>query len=250
MRLVLLGAGEGTVVVRTSVPRVRFVRVRRSGGERSFVLLDAETRDRYVDLVARSADAIEAMLSPVVMANRVASWDLDPPGLRLRPWRVERRRFAARLADLAATPGAIAFADVHRCYASISPAMVGRALRCAGLGTAREIESLLQALEGVGVRGLPVGPDASAVLANAVLAPVDRALAGEGIEHLRWVDDIVVSSADPPAALSAIRRALEQIGLRLNESKTRIVVDPASVRSEAPVSACRGAGASDRADVG
>jgi hypothetical protein len=226
------------MVATTSVPRVRFVRVRRSGNGRSFVVLDAETRDRYADLVARSADAIEALLSPAVMANRVASWELDPPELRLRPWRVERRRFAARLADLAAGPGAIAFADVHRCYSSISPAMVGRALRRAGLGTAREIEGLLRALERVGVRGLPVGPDASAVLANAVLAQVDRTLAGEGIEYLRWVDDIVVTAADPWAALSAIRRAVERIGLRLNEGKTRIVLDPASLRGRAPVSGC------------
>jgi hypothetical protein len=173
------------------------------------------------------------------MANRVASWGLDPPALSLRPWRLERRRFAARLAHLAAGPGAIAFADVRRCYASISPAMVGRALRRAGLGTVREIEDLLDALERVGVRGLPVGPDPSAVLANAVLAPVDRALVDAGVEHLRWVDDIVVSGADPQAALSVIRRALERIGLRLNERKTRVVVDPASFRSRTPVSAWR-----------
>lgn len=238
------------MVATTSVPRVRFVRVRRSGSERSFVLLDEGTRDRYVDLVARSAGTIEAMLSPAVMANRVASWDLDPPALRLRPWRVERRRFAVRLADLAAMPGPIAFADVRRCYVSITPVMVGRALRDAGLGTAPEIERLLRALERVGVRGLPVGPDASAVLANAVLAPVDRALADEGIQHLRWVDDFVVSSMDPRAALSAIRGELERIGLRLNERKTRIVVDPASFRGRASVSACGPAGAGDAADLG
>jgi histidine ammonia-lyase len=102
----------------------------------------------------------------------------------------------------------------------------------------------------VGVRGLPVGPDASAVLANVVLAPVDRTLADEGIEHLRWVDDIVVTAADPRAALSAIRRALERIGLRLNERKTRIV-DPASLRGRPSVSGCRRAdGASDRANLG
>jgi len=226
------------VVATTSVPRVRFVRVRQAGTERSFALLDAQTRARYVELVARSADAIETQLSPAVVANRVAACGVDPPELRLRPWRLERRLFAARLADLVSRRSAIAFADVRRCYVSISPSLVGRTLRLAGIGTADEIEDLLTALEHVGVRGLPVGPDASAVLANVVLAPVDRALREAGIDHLRWVDDVVLSGAHPEAAVSALRRALGLIGLRLNERKTRIVLDPASLRSGASVSAC------------
>ena len=100
-----------------------------------------------------------------------------------------------------------------------------------------DIEDLLTSLEGVGVRGLPVGPDASAVLANAVLAPVDRALREAGIDHLRWVDDVVLSGPDPEAAVSTLREALGRIDLRLNERKTRIVLDPASLRTGSPVSA-------------
>lgn len=229
------------MVAMPSVPRVRFVRVRQAGTERSFALLDAQTRARYIHLVARSADAIESHLAPAVLANRVAASGLDPPELRLRPWRLERRLFAARLADLVSRRGAIAiaFADVRRCYASISPSIVGRTLRLAGIGTADDIEDLLTALEHVGVRGLPVGPDASAVLANVVLAPVDRALREAGIDHLRWVDDVVLSGPDPEAAVSTLRHALGRIGLRLNERKTRIVLDPASIRSGASVSAWR-----------
>lgn len=227
------------MVATPSVPLVRFVRVRQAGIERSFALLDAQTRARYIHLVARSADAIESQLAPAVLANRVAASGLDPPELRLRPWRLERRLFAARLADLVSRRGAIAFADVRRCYASISPSIVGRTLRLAGIGTADDIEDLLTALEHVGVRGLPVGPDASAVLANVVLAPVDRALREAGIDHLRWVDDVVLSGPDLQAAVSTLRRALGRIGLRLNERKTRIVLDPASIRSGASVSAWR-----------
>jgi hypothetical protein len=173
------------------------------------------------------------------LANRVAASGLDPPELRLRPWRLERRLFAARLADLVSRRDVIAFADVRRCYASISPSIVGRTLRLAGIGTADDIEDLLTTLEHVGVRGLPVGPDASAVLANVVLAPVDRALREAGIDHLRWVDDVVLSGPDPEAAVSTLRQALGRIGLRLNERKTRIVLDPASIRSGASVSAWR-----------
>src|SRR4029450_13746958 len=91
----------GGVVATSTVPAVRFLRVRHAGTERRFVLLDVPTRERYVGLVARSARAIEELLSPSGVANRVASWSVCPPELVLRPWRLERRLFAARLAGLA-----------------------------------------------------------------------------------------------------------------------------------------------------
>ena len=227
------------MVATTPVPAARFVRVRHAGAERRFVLLDLRTRERYVELVARSASAIEELLSPAVMANRVASWSVRPPELALRPWRLERRLFAARLAGLAARRGPVAFADVRRCYASMSPAIVGEALRRAGIPTACEVEGFLSGLERIGVEGLPVGPDASVVLANAVLAQVDRALRDAGVEHLRWVDDVVLSGGDIAAALSVFRTALASIGLRANETKTRIVADARGLGAAHSVSADR-----------
>jgi Reverse transcriptase (RNA-dependent DNA polymerase) len=217
------------VVATASAPRVRFVRLRRAGGERRLAILDPVTRDRYVRLVAVAAGGVEARLSDAVVANRVRSWRVEPPELRLRPWRVERRVFAARVSALARTAGTIAFADVRRCYASISPATVGVALRRDGIETADALERFLCDLERAGVAGLPVGPEPSAVLANAVLAAVDRALERAGIRHLRWVDDVVLAGQDPAAALQVLRDALATIGLRLNERKTRVVLDPRAI---------------------
>ena len=213
------------MVPTSPVPAARFVRVRHAGTDRRLVLLDVHTRERYVELVARSAEAIEELLSPAVMANRISSWSIRPPRLALRPWRLERRLFAARLAGLAGRRAPVAFADVRRCFASMSPAIVGDALRRAGIPTACEVQGFLAGLERVGVEGLPVGPDASAVLANAVLAQVDRTLREAGVEHLRWVDDVVLSGVDAETALSVFRAALASIGLRANETKTRIVPD-------------------------
>lgn len=224
------------MVATASVPRVRFVRVRRAGAERRLVQLDAETRDRFLGLVAASAGAVESSLSDAVVANRVRAWRAEPPVLRLRPWRAERRIFAARLVALARAGDAIAFADVRRCFDSISAEQVGETLRGLGVAAAGEVERLLLALEAQGVRGLPVGPDPSAVLANAVLAPIDRALERAGVSHLRWVDDVVMAAADPEAAIDLVRSALEGIGLRLNEHKTRVIADPAAVLSRARVS--------------
>jgi reverse transcriptase-like protein len=205
---------------------VRLVRVRQPGGVRTIAVLEANTRDRYVRLVARAADRLEEALSPNVVANRVAFRSIDPPELRLRPWRLERRVFTARLAEVAQRFRKLAFADVLRCYASISPAMAADALRRLQIDAADELETFLAALQLAGVRGLPVGPAASAVLANAVLAPVDRSLEAAGIAHLRWVDDVVLATRDPDRALRALSRAVAEIGLRLNDRKTRVVVDP------------------------
>ena len=226
------------MVATASAPRVRFVRLRRAGGDRRLVVLDAPTRDRYVRLVAASAELVEARLSDAVVANRVRSWRIEPPELRLRPWRVERRIFAARLTALARRGGTVAFADVRRCYASIAAAVVGETLRREGIDTAEALEGFLRDLAREGVRGLPVGPEPSAVLANAVLAPVDRALEHAGIEHLRWVDDVVLCGPDPCAALEVLRGALATLGLRLNERKTRVVT-PGALGRRALVSTSR-----------
>jgi len=227
------------MVATASAPRVRFVRLRRAGGERRLAILDPATRDRYVRLVAASADAVEAGLCDAVVANRVRSWRLEPPELRLRPWRVERRVFAARLSALAASSDAIAFADVRRCYPSISAATVGEALRRDGIGAADGLERLLCELQDAGVTGLPVGPEPSAVLANAVLARVDRALSEAGIQHLRWVDDLVLAAKDPGSALGVLRDALANVGLRLNERKTHVVVGRGPIGARTVVSPSR-----------
>jgi hypothetical protein len=67
---------------------------------------------------------------------------------------------------------------------------------------------------------------------------VDRSLRDAGIEHLRWVDDVVLSGGDAAAALSVFRAALATIGLRPNEAKTRILPDARGVGSIATLSGC------------
>jgi hypothetical protein len=84
----------------------------------------------------------------------------------------------------------------------------------------------LEWLHGHGVAGLPIGPHASAVLANAVLREADEALDAAGCPHVRWVDD-VWAAADTRSraerALDALRSALGRVGLEVNEEKTFVV---------------------------
>jgi hypothetical protein len=197
-------------------------------------VLDPVDRSRYTRIAALAAPVVERALSDRVVANRVARATVDPPALALRPWRGERRLFALRLRRLAHEHRTLLFADVAACYPSISAAVARRALEELGAPGGAELEAFLRDLRGI--RGLPVGPTPSALFANAVLSSVDRALEGSAIAHLRWVDDLVLGLASPADAEPArrlLRRALEPLGLRPNEAKTRVVVDP-TVLSLAP----------------
>ena len=206
-----------------------FISVRYAGGVRVLTVLEPATRDEYLALVAPATPAIEAALSDCVVANRVARSSTEPPAIRLRPWRVERRAFSRRMRALTSAAPTIALTDVRRCYASIAPSTVARALADLGIGTAADIAAFLARLERAGGRGLPVGPEASAVVANAVLARTDDALSAAGIRHLRWVDDVVIAAndaGDARRALGVLAAAVAELGLRLNAAKTRVVASP------------------------
>ncbi|MBI3648222.1 MAG: RNA-directed DNA polymerase [Actinobacteria bacterium] len=196
------------------------------GGVRLLATLDpADARD-YACAVAALVPAIEGALGAEVLANRV--WGRGSVAwTRLEPWRPARRRFARAASSLGGTRTTVV-ADVRECYGSIGPALVEGTLSRIG-GGRREVAALVRLLDRVsqgGVRGLPVGPDPSAVLANAVLSPVDLAIARTGALHLRWVDDVAIFAQDGRAACTALEAAegaLDQLGLVLRGRKTRIL---------------------------
>jgi reverse transcriptase-like protein len=195
------------------------------------ITLGPALEERYAALVAPVVSALERSLSPAVSANRVARIELEPPRIVLRRWRIERRRFGGWLASLAGGYPALLLTDVRRCYPSIRSSTVRDAVdSISGNATyAREIAAFLDGLEARGVTGLPIGPAPSAVLANAVLGTVDRALESAGARHLRWVDDLVIALQAPGDAegiLEVIDAALGAIGLRRHPGKTRVVAGP------------------------
>jgi Reverse transcriptase (RNA-dependent DNA polymerase) len=115
--------------------------------------------------------------------------------------------------------------DVAAFYASVSPSLVASTLRALGVDREdrRTVASLLEGWGAHGYPGLPIGPPGSAVMANAVLAPVDAAL--DGFRFLRWVDDYLVTASSESGAEEALERmdhALAGLGLLRSEPKTRM----------------------------
>ncbi len=178
---------------------------------------------------------MEAALGPSVVANRVLAASARPPLLVLEPWREARRRFRAT-AGAAAAAGALLITDVRDCYGSIEPAVVGESLGSLGASDplVRGIVAMLRHLARLGVRGLPVGPPASAVLANAVLSSVDAALTARSVGYARWVDDMWIGAPDVDSArdlLDVVIGGLARLGLEVAGAKTRVIAGSEVVRA-------------------
>jgi hypothetical protein len=188
---------------------------------------DARAWDRLGGLVA---SAIEPRLGPRVLANRSR---VDRSGWRLaghRPALARARRAATALAHRATV---LLRTDVAAFYPSVTPSALHRALHAAGVepGDARHAADMVEGWGSGGYTGLPIGPDASAVMAHAVLAAADRALGP--LPFLRWVDDYLIAVTSEREALGALERldaGLTGLALRRNEAKTALVEGPAPFR--------------------
>jgi hypothetical protein len=202
------------------------------GGTRWLTQLDPAGDAEYRRAIGPVAGRIERSLGPEVLAPRARR---SSDGWRLRPWRPARARWRASLraaTDEAAPGTAFAVADVRDCFGSITLGSVERLLGPESAGAV----DVLRRLHARGVRGLPVGPEPSAILANAVLGELDRTLRTIGVAHVRWVDDLVLwgPTADVRRALVALRSAASLVGLELHGGKTRILSGRDELRALAP----------------
>jgi hypothetical protein len=196
----------------------RLVQIDGRRGTRLLTVLAPGAAASYEAAVAVVVPDVERSLLAGVVANRAKLVRSVPPSLRLEPWRAARARFAREARRLVLCAGAMLVADVRSCYPSIGFEVVCRRLRRLGClpEHVEELRRLLESFGLSGVSGLPIGPDPSAVLANAVLSEADEALAAVGVAHLRWVDDFFVFTHDVQLAedaLFALRRGLRRSGL-------------------------------------
>jgi Reverse transcriptase (RNA-dependent DNA polymerase) len=204
--------------------RVRFEVRPKVTGVRVLAHLEPALAAAYAAAVVPVAAAVEARLHPAVVAERVRAATEVPPAVLLRHWRVDASRMRAHLS---AFEGLVLRTDVAECYSSIRPDAVAEGLVRCGVDAGRVARCvrILRELDAEGVHGLPVGPPASSVLANAVLVAGDDALARAGAPFVRWVDDWWILARSRGRAADLLRRlasALERAGLRINEAKTGV----------------------------
>src|SRR5262249_4157300 len=87
------------------------------------------------------------------------------------------------------------------------------------------IDALLEILNRSFGSGVPIGPAASHILAEAFLIEVDTALADQGMDHIRFADDYRMFSPDLTTArrwIDILDNFLRSMGLELRPDKTSI----------------------------
>src|ERR1017187_7485629 len=118
--------------------------------------------------------------------------------------------------------------DISDFYNQVSHHRVNNVLESAGIASqrAKNIEIFLSNLAGSQSRGLPVGPSASIVLAEATLDDVDKFLMSRGLTYTRYVDDFRVFCQSEHEAIEADHALWEYLHtahrLVLTPSKTRL----------------------------
>ncbi|MZR14590.1 Retron-type reverse transcriptase [Maritimibacter sp. DP07] len=137
--------------------------------------------------------------------------------------------FWAKVAQKSSTSSIVLYCDIADFYNQIYHHTVENQLMDSGFSN-QSIKWVIRLLESTtaGVsRGIPVGPHAAHLIAEATLIPIDNSLEAQGIDFLRYADDILVfcsSQDDAREALSQIARSLDQQQrLTLQRHKTRFL---------------------------
>lgn len=181
----------------------------------------------YLTLGVLAAPAIEVNRIPV-SSNVVHSYRFMPGRDRVFDQRFNILSFLGTTAERAKDGGFIVKCDLASCFGSMGSERVAAALEHCGVPgwQVEYIARLLRFWRHPDSPGLPVGPIASRIFAEAVLLHIDHRLHEAGVQYLRYVDDFRLFAPDETAArhaLVALREAAASEGFILNADKTQIL---------------------------
>jgi hypothetical protein len=190
--------------------------------------LDPVWNAYYLALALCVAPAVERVRPPV-SAECVFSYrhGLDLETGRVFDTSVSWVAFVERTRRLCETHAFCVIADITEFYHRVTVQRVADALSSLEVdGAIRERLVAVLGLLGVEEHGLPVGGPASRILAELVLAEVDRAFTEGGLRYCRFVDDFRIfadSEEDARRFLLKAAGVLHGVGLSFQKTKTRVV---------------------------
>lgn len=201
------------------------------GGYRVAIQLDPIDAILYTSMVYEAADLIEQQrVSIDLQVSCSYRVHIDSNGQIFRKsngW----SDFHGKSLELASSGNYqyVVLADIADYYNQIGHHRVRNALEVAGVSPerAKNLENFLMNLTGGQSRGLPVGPTASIILAEACLGDVDSFLLRKGLVFTRYVDDFRIFATTRAEAYRALHDLSEYLytahRLALQSHKTRII---------------------------
>jgi excisionase family DNA binding protein len=191
---------------------------------RRMTQLQMEDRLAYQAVVGSFADRVEARTSSAVFSARLSD---DPAFFTKRStdqWAAWR---AATLRQL--TPGKewLVETDLTSYFDTIRHRQLIADIESLNVDseTVVAVREMLRRWAHADGVGLPQGPDASRVLGNLFLLPVDDVMLGEGWTYSRFMDDVQIVTDTKPAAIRAMRQFQREChvrGLIVSQAKTKV----------------------------
>jgi hypothetical protein len=195
---------------------------------RPCALVDPLDSIRYLAVAILIAGAVETHRRPAA-ARRVFSCRFDPHELDLFDWGLSLSSFRNETENRIKAAGEIflVHADVANFYSSIDIGKLCETLTRHGVEdrVIAAADSILRAWAGTSGRGIPTGPSASHILAEAFMLDVDNDLIEMGVDYVRFADDYRLLASNEATArhwLDALSECLGAKGLTLNSGKTSI----------------------------
>jgi len=192
---------------------------------RSVLLPTLEDRVAYQAAVAAIGPKIESEMPPEVFSARLSTSERFFLKHGPRQWVAWRR---AVLADLTDGREWLISTDLTSYFDLIPHRTLNAEIQSLNPSTeaADTLSELLRTWAVVPGIGIPQGPNASRLLANLYLLPVDREMLRAGYRYFRYLDDVRIVCATKGEAIRAIRlfeRECRGLGLIVSGSKTQLL---------------------------
>lgn len=127
-------------------------------------------------------------------------------------------------------------ADIKQCFANINTDVMSKAIAASDVDRSIETHSGFDVWQGWREQGLPIGPGASNILADFVLATIDAEMHSiNPFSYYRFIDDYVCFTDDLDEAnqfVAQLTMVLSRFGIQINIEKTRIVKLPQPLEPE------------------